>query len=267
MDVFPHRAKLRATAWLVGERIDTRALAGFQVLGSAPLTLRVGDGAAMIYRYGAVVLFELDGTAESGFLASLAPHVTGPFEAPVSDDAEMRVEPEGEERVDAGGILVLRGSDLERLQTVADALARSVLLVHYEARVARTLERIENPVETLRRRGRSRLRSRGILRQLGEVLVTEMRMVGRAEVSEKPESTWDRPDLDRLYVRLAEEYELEDRDRALSRKLDLLARTEATFLELLQNRRSLHVEWYIVALIFVEIVILVYDLFLRSGGV
>ena len=43
------------------------------------------------------------------------------------------------------------------------------------------------------------------------------RMVGRVEVAEKPEIVWDDPRLDRLYERLATEYELRDRDRALSR--------------------------------------------------
>jgi hypothetical protein len=48
------------------------------------------------------------------------------------------------------------------------------------------------------------------------------------------------PDLDRLYVRLRDEYELRERDRGLSRKL--ASRTAGSLLELPQHRRSLHVE-------------------------
>ncbi|HVS63459.1 MAG TPA: hypothetical protein VMT85_08145 [Thermoanaerobaculia bacterium] len=71
---------------------------------------------------------------------------------------------------------------------------------------------------------------------------------------------WERSDLDRLYVMPALEYELAERHLVLSRPLELLARTHSTFLELLQTRRRLHVEWYIVILILVEIVILVYEM-------
>ena len=38
----------------------------------------------------------------------------------------------------------------------------------------------------------------------------------------------------------------------------------ATLLDLLQNRRSLRVEWYIVILIVVEIVLTLYELFVRA---
>ncbi len=71
------------------------------------------------------------------------------------------------------------------------------------------------------------------------------------------------PDLDRLYEKLGVEYELRDRDRALSRKLELISGTAETLLEILQSRRSLRVEWYIVILIFIEILIILYDIFAR----
>jgi uncharacterized Rmd1/YagE family protein len=84
--------------------------------------------------------------------------------------------------------------------------------------------------------------------------------VGRVEVGEKPEITWDDPDLDRLYEHLAAEYELRERDRALTRKLELASHTVETYLNLLQNRQNLRVEWYIVILIVVEIAIVLYQM-------
>jgi len=48
---------------------------------------------------------------------------------------------------------------------------------------------------------------------------------------------------------------LRDRDLALARKLDLISRTAETYLDLLNNRQALRVEWYIVVLIVVEIVL------------
>lgn len=78
-------------------------------------------------------------------------------------------------------------------------------------------------------------------------------MVGRVEVTEKPDVLWDHPELERLHLRLVEEYELRDRSRALDAKLDLIAQTVATLLDLETNRSNLRVEWYIVALIVFEI--------------
>jgi uncharacterized Rmd1/YagE family protein len=79
--------------------------------------------------------------------------------------------------------------------------------------------------------------------------------VGRVEVAEKPEIVWDDAALDRLYEHLAAEYELRDRDRALTRKLEVASRTVETYLDMLQHRQTLRVEWYIVTLILVEIVL------------
>ena len=93
-------------------------------------------------------------------------------------------------------------------------------------------------------------------------LLIQQKMVGRVETGEKPELLWDHPELERFYVRLAEEYELRDRDRALDRKLDVISRTVETLLGLVQTRSSLRVEWYIVLLIVAELLLSTYPLLL-----
>ena len=64
-------------------------------------------------------------------------------------------------------------------------------------------------------------------------------------------------------MRLAEEYELRDRDRAVDRKLDIVSRTVETLLGLVQTRSSMRVEWYIVLLIIAELLLTTYPLLLH----
>ena len=90
--------------------------------------------------------------------------------------------------------------------------------------------------------------------------------MGRVEIAEKPDLVWDNPDLDRLYERLAGEYELRERDLALTRKLDLVSKTSELYLDLIHNRQSLRVEWYIVILILFEIALSLYAMFFAGGG-
>jgi uncharacterized Rmd1/YagE family protein len=47
--------------------------------------------------------------------------------------------------------------------------------------------------------------------------------------------------------------------------LALTSRTINTVLDLLQNRRTLRVEWYIVILIVVEILIMAYEMFYSAA--
>jgi uncharacterized Rmd1/YagE family protein len=146
------------------------------------------------------------------------------------------------------------------LQLVADILAKSLVLSHYETRIAENFDRIEPLAAMLRENGRAGGHSKELLRHIGDVLLVQQKMVGRVETGEKPELLWEHPELERLYMRLAEEYELRERDRALDRKLDVISRTVETLLGLLQTRSSLRVEWYIVLLIIAELLLSTYPL-------
>jgi uncharacterized Rmd1/YagE family protein len=127
-----------------------------------------------------------------------------------------------------------------------------VVLAHYEKAVASTFERFENLIERLRQ-GLSPRNGQDVINEVGKALTILTRTVGRVEITEKPDLTWDSPHLDRLYQRLASEYELHDRDLILSRKLDLLWRIAETYLDLLNNRQGHRLEWYIIILILIEI--------------
>ena len=100
-----------------------------------------------------------------------------------------------------------------------------------------------------------------MLQHIGTALLSEHKLVGRAEVHEKPDVLWERSDLERLYLRLEDEFEIEERHRALERKLELISRTVHTVVDLHHDRRSLRVEWYIAILIALGIVVFLYDIF------
>ena len=154
---------------------------------------------------------------------------------------------------------------IERLQLVADILGKSVVLAQYESKVSQSFERIEPFAANLEKRSPAGRQARELLRYIGSVMLSEHNMVGRVEVAEKPDLLWERPELERLYLRLQDEFEINDRHAALERKLELISRTAHTVLELLQNRRNLRVEWYIVILIVFEIILSLYEMFFRRG--
>lgn len=261
---FTGRTQIHARALFAGRRIDVRTLEHVERLGDSPTVVHAGEqGAAVLFRYGVLVLFDVRPLEEVAFLGTLAPLIVERLDPPESETIEIVVDPDGSERVDSSGAIVLNAPGIDRLQIVADILAKSVVLAYYETRVAQVFDRIEPLAANLRRGGHSGRHGREVLRQIGDVLLTQQNMVGRVEVVEKPEMLWERPDLERLYNRLRDEYELRERHRALDRKLDLIARTAETVLELQQTRRSLRVEWYIVLLILVEIVLTLYQLFMR----
>jgi uncharacterized Rmd1/YagE family protein len=88
----------------------------------------------------------------------------------------------------------------------------------------------------------------------------EDRMVGRAQIADKPELLWDHPRLEGLNALLEDEFEIHERLSALDRKVELAARTERTLIDLMGARHALRVEWYIVALIAFEIGLTLYGM-------
>jgi required for meiotic nuclear division protein 1 len=246
-------------AILLGERIDTRGLEDPEPLATAPLALRCEPtGIAVLFRYGVVVFFEVSPSEERRFIDRLMPRVIEPYDPSEIDELRFAIRADAEEQMGVDGTLTLRDLSVERAQLVADALAKSLVLAHYETRIASVFDRIEPLAASLRRRGRPGAQGRFLLRHIGNVLSVQHKMVGRVETGEKPEVLWDHPALERLYIRLADEYELRERERALERKLDVISRTVETLLDLVTQNRNLRVEWYIVGLIVIEVVLSVY---------
>ncbi|MBV8119499.1 MAG: RMD1 family protein, partial [Alphaproteobacteria bacterium] len=193
---------LLARALLLGERIDTRLDRGSS-LGIAPLTLNLaGGGIAVLFRYGAVVLFGAKSAAMDAFVEGLGSSVVGAFPQPEQDEAALLICSDSEQPIDQAGNLILRDRSIERLQLVADILAKSLVLSHYETRIADLFDRIEPLAVTLREKGRAGAAGQELLRHIGDVLLIQQKMVGRVGTSETPELLWEHPELDRFYLRL-----------------------------------------------------------------
>ncbi|HEY3920137.1 MAG TPA: RMD1 family protein [Stellaceae bacterium] len=248
-------------AVLVGEGVATHRFERQEALARMPLTVGVREGGiAVLFRYGVIVLMNVRPDAEAALLERLSPLVSDPFQPRESDEVRIDIRAEVEDQIDPSGAILLKELTLERLQLVADVLAKSLILGHYETRIAAGFDRVEPMAEILRRRGRAGVAVTPLLRQIGTALLVQQKMVGRVETAEKPELLWDHPELDRFYVRLADEYELRDRSRALDQKQDVILRTSETLLGLVQERSNTRLEWYVLFLIVAELAVAIYSI-------
>jgi uncharacterized Rmd1/YagE family protein len=255
----PEPIPVRAT--LLGERLDLRGLEHGQTLAVAPLTMRIGaSGCAVFFRYGIVVTIDVSEPEQASLMASLAHRVSERLAAPDAESVPLYVRGDADDQVDAAGRITITRLTPPRAQVIADILAKHLMLSHYEARIATVFDQLEPLAGALRRTGRSDPGARLLVRQIGGVLLIQEKMVGRVEATERPEVLWENPELERIHARLESEYELRDRSRALDRKLELLFRIADTLLRLAEGRRTLRLEWYVVALILIEILLSLYTI-------
>jgi len=254
------RGSLLARALLLGERIDTSGLERADLVSSAPLAFHVGAvGFAVLYRFGVAVLFGLSPIEEDEIIRKIGGRVSG---APHGDDESLVVEivPESEEKALANDRLAVKDLSESRLLVIADALAKSVALARDERRVNAVFDTIEPFAAELALRGRPPWKRRAMLELIGQTLLVRHRVSGRVAVDEKPDVLWDRPDLERLYARLEDEYELEARGRTLNAKIDVIGETARALTDLIDAERSVRLEWTIIALIAVEIMLSVFQI-------
>src|SRR3569832_599796 len=237
-ELFPNKSTVRVRALLLGGRLELKGLESGRVLPALPLMISAGEhGYAVLFRYGAVVLFNVAPGEEMSFLNHLRPLLRDPFDTPDTELTEITIDPSPDARVE-NNVISVKDTSHERLQVVADIFAKSEEQDHYEQRVGGVFDRIEPLADHLQRRGRTDYRDTELLRHICGTLLIQHTTGGRVEVGEKPEILWERPDLERLYVRLEDEYELRERHLALVRKLDLISRTAETLLNLGRRGRG-----------------------------
>ncbi len=246
------RTNSNARSLCIGTEIDLRSLRKPRGGNIPPLTLPAGkSGQALLFRYGAVVLFDVSPEEQGPFLDQILHAVRSPEPQPMAEDIELRLP--SSDPADHPGTLTVPDFSPQVQQVVAEVLARSVVLERFERGIDHAFESLQ-PIAN--RLGAGRLTRRHhaqLLQRLAGTLLDRQEMAGRIAVADKPDILWDHPELERLYARTMDEFEITGRSQNAEAKLSLIDRSLRTAIDLIQARRALRVEWYIVILILVEI--------------
>jgi uncharacterized Rmd1/YagE family protein len=132
-----------ARALLLGDRLDLKMFKIADCLATTPLTLEVdhSGGIAVLFRYGVVVLFGVNNMDEVRFVESLKPLLTNSYPTPETE--ELRIN-SGKDSIGVqSGAISLDSISLEKLQVIADALSKNLVLMLYEKKVAEDFDKIE----------------------------------------------------------------------------------------------------------------------------
>jgi uncharacterized Rmd1/YagE family protein len=256
----PTKTRRRVKAFLLSDRIDTSNLEHNGVVSTAPLTYKFGaEGFVTLFRYGVAVVMGLTAAEEDEVLRSLQRRLIRPVKPPEEESVLIELAPDKDDQIPPGGPITLKTMTPDHLIVIADALSKSVVLARDEREVAAVFELVEPFARQLAERGRVVAGRRTILKHVGNALLVQHRVSGRVAVAEKPDVVWDRPDLDRLYARLEDEYELKERAEALARKLAVIAETAEVLTDIIDTKRSMRLEIIIVVLIAVELLVAGYQ--------
>jgi uncharacterized Rmd1/YagE family protein len=255
------RTGITARALLLGERIDIVGLERSDMLSTQPLAFRTGKGGIVVlFRFGVAVLIGMSALEEDEVIRQLSDRIARPPRRREEETTRIDITPDKDEQILPGGTVVLKALTDAHALLIADSLATSVILAHDERNVEAVFDVIEPLARELAEHGRRPGGRRAILKHIGNALLVQQRVSGLVAVAEKPDVLWERPDLERLYARLEDEYELKERADVLTRKLSVISDTAKALADIIDTERSLRLEVIIVLLILIEILFTIYQL-------
>ena len=254
--------RITVRALLLGDRIDTAGLERPDILSTMPLAFRVeGHAFVVIFRYGVVVLFGMTPLQEDEIIQSLAWRIIGRYARREQETTQIEIVPDKDEQIAPSGTISLKALLPEHVLIIADAIATNVILGHDEREVSAVFDVIEPLARELADHGHTLGGRRTILRHIGNALLVQQRVSGLVAAAEKPDVLWERPDLERFYARLEDEYELKERAGLLTRKLTVISNTGRALTNIIDTERSVRLEQIIIVLILLGVISSVSQIF------
>jgi uncharacterized Rmd1/YagE family protein len=228
------------------------------------LAFRVEGGAfVVLFRYGVIVLFGMTPQQEDEIIRNLEGRIIGRYAVREEESTQIEIAADKDEQLTPTGTILLKSLLPEHVLIIADAIATNVILAHDERTVSAVFDVIEPLARELAEHGRTPGGRRAILKHIGNALLVQQRVSGLVAVAEKPDVLWERPDLERFYSKLEDEYELKERADLLTRKIAVISDTGRALADIIDTERSLRLERIIIALILLETVFTGYQILYR----
>lgn len=215
-----------------------------------------------LYYFGGIVFFNCSGDIIARFIDTIpqyADHLKVQPQLPFQEEYRLEIDPEGEPVI-ANDCAVMPQYNLAFLDIVCFVIAKSVALERIEERVDVVFDEVEGLIANLGK-GRLELPDRDMARLASSILSFKFTSIAHIMVLDKPDITWDDPEVDRLYLTMARLFELDERYQEIKHKSETLLDMTDVFASLSHARRSARLEWIIIILIAIEILIYLIQLY------
>lgn len=224
----------------------------------------LGSRAAVVFAFGVAVLFDFKKEDTGPFLKRLAASGFEPAASHETEEYAVRIDPDHDVAVEFDST-VLPKLTADTLYILSEVLAQSVAIEHVEKKVVDIVNRFEQVTSGLEQGGRIRSSDAEVLKTIGAGRSITQYVLSQLSLLDRPDSTWEDRDVEATFAGMRRMFELEDRFRAIEFRLDFIQGTSELVLDLIQNRRSVRLEWAIVWLFVIDIVLVLYEVSSKSS--
>jgi uncharacterized Rmd1/YagE family protein len=261
---FTQLGRCEANGVLIGKSIDVRRLSNKTSGRYEPVFVSLpANGLAIIFHYGVITFFNADTHSTSELIEACKAFTSQVYTTPETEQFSINIHADLAEGV-KNDIIQVKEITKERLYIIGDTLSKSVMLDYHENKISSLFDQIEPIAKSLTQKGKLGFSTKMLLKKIGSSLLMSHDMVGKVEITEKPNILWDHVELEPLHAQLAEDLEIIERQNILDKKNSLIGNTVQISLEVLQQKLGHRLEWYIIVLIGIEILIDLYDKFISK---
>lgn len=214
-----------------------------------------------VYSFGSIVFVNCPPAKEALVLNSLKNAGIKTKTDPITEEYAVIEDPKVKKFTITSSNVVIKKANPSLLKVIARVIAQSVALESYESYFSIIEEKFKTLNQSIEKSGKLRLSGKDLMRMIAHNNTVLDEIVSGIGVLEKPEAAWESHLIDSFHTRLSDEFELEERFENLNSKLNFVQDNYKVFLEGFRSKYEAKLEWAIIILIFVEIVLFVYELF------
>lgn len=217
------------------------------------------SGYIFIYRFGSIVFFNVNPARQTEIIEKIKAIIGVKDFFITSEELLIDVEKNHKNEVFFEKVN-LDAVTLERLDVLALVLAQSTALEYFELKVDELMRTSGRITWNLKSKGRMHMSEKEINKFVGFCMLAKQDLISSMYLLDKPEEAWNDEILDTLYRDSAEMFELKERYRTIDHKLKMMQDNLEIIADLLKSRRTTLLELTIILLIFIEVVLFVYEL-------
>lgn len=214
----------------------------------------------IFFNYGVYICFNVDFENTKFFEDSLSDFLIEPFAQPIIEQFSFAIKDSFEINYDQ--VIVSENTIFSKI-AVASSLAQNVKLIEFEEKIEKTIEENSKIPMELAKTGKINLNKKDTAKKIGELFLVKSRTNLHYDLLDTPEFFWEYPQYEHYYEKISKYLDIKSRIEVLNKKVEVIQE----LLDMLSNeqnhRYSSLLEWIIIILIGVEIVMSLWEHFIK----
>ncbi|KAK8921646.1 hypothetical protein KSP39_PZI020787 [Platanthera zijinensis] len=215
----------------------------------------------VVFQYGSVVLFNVSEHEVDEYLKVVQKHASGLLPEMRKDDYAVVEKPTLDAWMEGGfDYITLKNLSIDGIRTIGSVLGQSIALDYYIRQVDGMVAEFTDINRGLEKTGTFTMQRKKLFQLVGKANSNMADVILKLGLFERTDIAWKSAIYAQIWEYLREEYELSQRFGNLDFKLKFVEHNIRFLQEILENRKSVFLEWLIIVLIGVEILLSVFSI-------